>query len=166
MIGVVNFMQIPDVEHREVGFDIDRSYIPRDHSGAFIEKKDFSLPCMSSPFEEDDEITESKIKAFLDEKAFELKKLQTPLYEEYFNSLNTSCSCNVIIDRLNDETVPKFLKSPPKGRPPNQIPVSTPSKAVDNSEVLEVMAPHQMLAMPMMVHRSFQHLLLMNGKDC
>lgn len=40
--------------------------------------------------EEEDEVTESKIRAFLDEKALELKKLQTPLYEEFNDSLRTS----------------------------------------------------------------------------
>lgn len=40
------------------------------------------------PAYEDDEVTESKIKDFLDEKALDLKKLQTPLYEEFFNSLS------------------------------------------------------------------------------
>ncbi|XP_074589600.1 mitogen-activated protein kinase kinase kinase NPK1-like [Curcuma longa] len=40
------------------------------------------------PVEDDDEVTESKIRAFLDEKALDLKKLQTPLYEEFYNSLN------------------------------------------------------------------------------
>ncbi|KAG6481151.1 hypothetical protein ZIOFF_057746 [Zingiber officinale] len=42
----------------------------------------------SEPVEDDDEVTESKIRAFLDEKALDLKKLQTPLYEEFYNSLN------------------------------------------------------------------------------
>jgi hypothetical protein len=32
--------------------------------------------------QEEDEVTESKIRAFLDEKASELKRLQTPLQEE------------------------------------------------------------------------------------
>lgn len=40
--------------------------------------------------EDEDEVTESKIRAFLDEKALELKKLQTPLYEEFNDSLRAS----------------------------------------------------------------------------
>lgn len=32
--------------------------------------------------QEEDEVTESKIRAFVDEKALDLKRLQTPLYEE------------------------------------------------------------------------------------
>lgn len=40
--------------------------------------------------EDEDEVTESKIRAFLDEKALELRKLQTPLYEEFNDSLRAS----------------------------------------------------------------------------
>jgi mitogen-activated protein kinase kinase kinase len=36
--------------------------------------------------QEEDEVTESKIGAFLDEKALELKRLQTPLYEELYET--------------------------------------------------------------------------------
>ncbi|CAM6033456.1 unnamed protein product [Sphagnum compactum] len=36
--------------------------------------------------QEEDEVTESKIRAFLDEKALELKRLQTPLYEELYET--------------------------------------------------------------------------------
>lgn len=42
--------------------------------------------------EDEDEVTESKIRAFLEEKALELKKLQTPLYEEFNDSLRASTS--------------------------------------------------------------------------
>lgn len=62
--------------------------------------------------------------------ALGLKKLQTPLYEEFYNSLNTSCSPNVA-ESTSDETVAKFLKLPPKSRSPNRV--GTPSKAVDNA---------------------------------
>lgn len=47
---------------------------------------EFSFHCNS--VDEDDEVTECKIKAFLDEKAMELKKLQTPLYMEYHSIQN------------------------------------------------------------------------------
>ncbi len=44
--------------------------------------------------QEEDEVTESKIHAFLDEKAPELKRLQTPLQEElYETSMRSSNSC-------------------------------------------------------------------------
>ncbi|PKA48756.1 Mitogen-activated protein kinase kinase kinase NPK1 [Apostasia shenzhenica] len=51
------------------------------------DKSECTFPCEPA-YEEDDEVTESKIRAFLDEKALDLKKLQTPLYEEFFNSLS------------------------------------------------------------------------------
>ncbi|KAJ7535690.1 hypothetical protein O6H91_12G042800 [Diphasiastrum complanatum] len=38
---------------------------------------------------EDDEVTEAKIRVFLDEKALELKKLQSPLYEELYSLRDT-----------------------------------------------------------------------------
>lgn len=40
--------------------------------------------------EDEEEVTESKIRAFLDEKALELQKLQTPLYVEFNDSLRAS----------------------------------------------------------------------------
>lgn len=59
----------PDLEHREVGFDTDESYKPPGQSGPFNDgQRDFSFPCVPSLSEEYDELTESKIKAFLDEK--------------------------------------------------------------------------------------------------
>lgn len=61
--------------------------------------------------------------------ALELKKLQTPLYEEFFNSLNTSCSPNVVDSTSDDTATRKYLKLPPKSRSPSR----TPSKAVDNA---------------------------------
>ncbi|KAK8589291.1 hypothetical protein V6N13_088141 [Hibiscus sabdariffa] len=80
--------------------------------------------------EDDDELAESKIRAFLDEKALELKKLQTPLYEEFYNSLNLSCSPSFV--EKHDETPPNYLKLlPPKSRSPSRGPVCTPSSAAD-----------------------------------
>lgn len=64
--------------------------------------------------------------------ALGLKKLQTPLYEEFYNSMVTSCSPNAV-ESISDETAPKFLKLPPKSRSPNRMPIGTPSKAVDNN---------------------------------
>jgi hypothetical protein len=49
---------------------------------------------MSLQQQEEDEVTESKIHAFLDQKASELKRLQTPLQEElYETSMRSSNSC-------------------------------------------------------------------------
>jgi hypothetical protein len=65
--------------------------------------------------------------------ALELKKLQTPLYEEFFNNLNTSCSPNVIDSPSDDNSGRKYLKLPPKSKSPSRMPISSPSKAVDNA---------------------------------
>ncbi|KAK9292804.1 hypothetical protein L1049_020784 [Liquidambar formosana] len=86
--------------------------------------------CGPSLSEDDEELTESKITAFLDEKALELKKLQTPLYEEFYNSLNAACSTN-FIDRTHDEIAMNYLKLPPKSRSPSRGPIGSPSVAVD-----------------------------------
>ncbi|XP_050274179.1 mitogen-activated protein kinase kinase kinase ANP1-like isoform X1 [Quercus robur] len=102
-----------------------------DCSGVFGEgDKDFSFPCGPSLSEDDDELTESKIRAFLDEKAFELKKLQTPLYEEFYNSL-AACSPS-FTESTRDETTPKYLKLPPKSRSPSRGPTGAPSPTVDS----------------------------------
>nr|POF26896.1 mitogen-activated protein kinase kinase kinase npk1 [Quercus suber] len=90
----------------------------------------FSFPCGPSLSEDDDELTESKIRAFLDEKAFELKKLQTPLYEEFYNSL-AACSPS-FTESTRDETTPKYLKLPPKSRSPSRGPTGAPSPTVDS----------------------------------
>ncbi|KAL0005917.1 hypothetical protein SO802_013478 [Lithocarpus litseifolius] len=100
-------------------------------SGVFGEgDKDFSFPCGPSLSEDDDELTESKIRVFLDEKAFELKKLQTPLYEEFYNSL-AACSPS-FTESTRDETTPKYLKLPPKSRSPSRGPTGAPSPTVDS----------------------------------
>ncbi|KAL5537328.1 hypothetical protein UlMin_046114, partial [Ulmus minor] len=92
--------------------------------------KELSFPAGPSLFETDDELIESKIKVFLDGKALELNKLQTPLYEEFFNGCNAAafpsyadCTC--------DETTLRFLKLPPKSRSPSWCPIASPSAAID-----------------------------------
>lgn len=62
--------------------------------------------------------------------ALELKKLQTPLYEEFYNSMNGTCSPSYV-DSTFEETTPRYLKLPPKSRSPSRGPVGTPSMAVD-----------------------------------
>ncbi|XP_066327136.1 mitogen-activated protein kinase kinase kinase NPK1-like [Miscanthus floridulus] len=59
-------------------------------AGSQMSENDFTFPCEGS-CEEDDEFTESKIKEFLEEKATDLKKLQTPLYE-FYNTVNAGVS--------------------------------------------------------------------------
>ncbi|KAM1525992.1 hypothetical protein ACFX10_010384 [Malus domestica] len=105
----------------DLGLDINhQTDFPAGNSGTIGEgEKDFSFPCGTSLAEEDDILTESKITAFLDEKALELKKLQTPLFEEFYNSLNVICSPN-FVDNLPDEPTPRYLKLPPKSRSPSR----------------------------------------------
>ncbi|XP_042482219.1 mitogen-activated protein kinase kinase kinase NPK1-like [Macadamia integrifolia] len=95
---------------------------------------DFSFPFEPSVSEDDDEVTELKIRAFLDEKALDLKKLQTPLYEEFYNTLNASGPLG-IVGGINDENVINYLKFPPKSKSPSQVPSGTPSPspAVDTA---------------------------------
>ncbi|KAM7273412.1 hypothetical protein ACFE04_028076 [Oxalis oulophora] len=90
-----------------------------------------SVSCAASLTEEDDELTESKIRAFLDEKALELKKLQTPLYEEFYNNMNPCCSTPSFVHSAPDETSPSYLRLPPKSKSPNRFPVGSPSAAID-----------------------------------
>lgn len=85
--------------------------------------------------EDDEELTESRIKAFLDEKAADLKKLQTPLYEEYYNNLIT-CSPSGMESNVSsskrEDTARGFLKLPPKSRSPSRGPLGgSPSRATD-----------------------------------
>lgn len=123
----------PELENREVSLDTDEGYMSRVQLESNKEQKDLPIPCVPSLSEEDEELTEVKIRAFLDEKALELKKLQTPLYEEFFNSLNASCSPTVIDSPSDDISGRKYLKLPPKSKSPSRVPNSSPSKAVDNA---------------------------------
>ncbi|KAJ6775375.1 CCR4-NOT TRANSCRIPTIONAL COMPLEX SUBUNIT CAF120-RELATED [Salix purpurea] len=90
----------------------------------------FHLYCGASLSEDNDALTESKIRAFLAEKALELRKLQTPLYEEFYNNLNAPSSPS-FGGSSRDETPPNYLILPPKSRSPNQIPVGSPSTSTD-----------------------------------
>ncbi|KAK1416971.1 hypothetical protein QVD17_26091 [Tagetes erecta] len=77
----------------------------------------FTFP--NGPFgmeEEEEEVTEIKIRAFLDEKALDLKKMQTPLYEEFYNSLNAAISP---VGNENKENSSTNLNLPPKSKSPN-----------------------------------------------
>ncbi|XP_052163947.1 mitogen-activated protein kinase kinase kinase NPK1-like [Oryza glaberrima] len=80
-----------------------------------MSENDFTFPCEGG-CEEDDELTESKIKEFLDEKAIDLKKLQTPLYE-FYNTVNAGLSQGVgetcQVDNITDLQLPLQGRSPP-----------------------------------------------------
>ncbi|KAK6130340.1 hypothetical protein DH2020_035932 [Rehmannia glutinosa] len=79
----------------------------------------FTFPRGQSGPEDDDEVTESKIRAFLDEKALELTKLQTPLYE-FYNSLNIARRPS-FVGIGNKENVSINCNLPPKSRSPNKV---------------------------------------------
>ncbi|XP_035549297.1 mitogen-activated protein kinase kinase kinase NPK1-like isoform X1 [Juglans regia] len=121
----------PELEQRGTNLDTDEQISePASCSGVSGEgDKDFSFSHGQLLSVDDDELTESKIQAFLDEKALELKKLQTPLYEEFNNSLLT-CSPSFVKSTC-DEATPKYLKLPPKSRSPSQGSTGVPSPAVD-----------------------------------
>ncbi|KAJ0093874.1 hypothetical protein Patl1_25423 [Pistacia atlantica] len=90
------------------------------------EENDFSFPCGASAPEDDDEVTESKIRAFLDEKALDLKKLQTPLYEEFYNTMNAT-GHPIAVGIANGENCSNL---PPKSRSPKRLPSRRLSAAV------------------------------------
>ncbi|XP_058077708.1 mitogen-activated protein kinase kinase kinase NPK1-like [Magnolia sinica] len=99
-------------------------------------ENDFTFPSGPPVSEDDDEVTESKIRAFLDEKALDLKKLQTPLYE-FYNTLNVANpSPSPVAGKVYDETNPKILKLPPKSRSPGRVasgPSTPPINAVNTA---------------------------------
>ncbi|XP_023735065.1 mitogen-activated protein kinase kinase kinase NPK1 [Lactuca sativa] len=68
----------------------------------------FTFP---SGVEEEEEVTETKIIAFINEKALDLKKMQTPLYEEFYNSMNTTITP---VGNENKENLSNNLHLPPK----------------------------------------------------
>ncbi|KAH7858932.1 hypothetical protein Vadar_029519 [Vaccinium darrowii] len=92
--------------------------------------RDFSFPSGPSVAEDDDEVTESKIRAFLHEKALDLKKLHSPLYQEFYNSLNAPSSPRTMGSE-NKENLTNNLTLPPKSRSPKQSPSKRLSAAVD-----------------------------------
>lgn len=58
--------------------------------------------------------------------ALDLKKLQTPLYEEFYNSLNVAVAGNT-----HTENAPNYLKLPPKSRSPSRVVNGTSTAPVD-----------------------------------
>lgn len=93
-------------------------------------ENDFTFPCEPIPTEDDDEVTESKIRAFLDEKALDLKKLQTPLYEEFYGTSNMS-GLPGAVQTAHGEKASNLLSLPPKSKSPNRAPSRRLSSVVD-----------------------------------
>ncbi|XP_052188158.1 LOW QUALITY PROTEIN: mitogen-activated protein kinase kinase kinase NPK1-like [Diospyros lotus] len=92
-------------------------------------ENEFTFPSGPLAAEDDDEVTESKIRAFLDEKALDLKKLQTPLYKEYYNSVNAAGS-PIGFGTENKENFASNLNLPPKSRSPKRMPSRRLSAAI------------------------------------
>ncbi|POO02238.1 Serine/threonine protein kinase [Trema orientale] len=109
--------------------ELDRSGINTSHGqtvqmadgsfGASVRESAFKFCSGPSAAEDDDEVTESKIRAFLDEKALDLKKLQTPLYEEFYN--NTINAAGHPVGIRDSENLPSFLNLPPKSKSPSRL---------------------------------------------
>ncbi|GAV63166.1 Pkinase domain-containing protein [Cephalotus follicularis] len=110
-----------------MGIQLDTNQLGRTQSLSEVNK---SYSCGTSQSEDDDELTESKIRAFLDEKALELKKLQTPLFEEFYNSMNAAFSPS-FSRSTRDNSPQNYLKLPPKSRSPARFPAGSPSEAID-----------------------------------
>ncbi|GAB4843436.1 Mitogen-activated protein kinase kinase kinase npk1 [Ancistrocladus abbreviatus] len=88
---------------------------------------EFTFP--SEPLGDDDEeVTESKIRAFLDEKALDLKKLQTPLFE-FYNTLNATAAN--AFGAVDGDNIGNNLRS--KIKSPNRAPNRRLSTAVDTA---------------------------------
>ncbi|XP_077240204.1 mitogen-activated protein kinase kinase kinase NPK1-like isoform X2 [Tasmannia lanceolata] len=122
-------------EQRGIRLDSSGDLVNVDTSSPGASEKvpnDFTFPFRPPVCEEEDEVTEKKIKAFLDEKALDLKKMQTPLYEEFYNTMNgvapPSLSGNVF-----DEPAANYLKLPPKSRSPSRVPADTANTASPGS---------------------------------
>lgn len=94
---------------------------------------DFTFPC--DPINEDDEIIESKIRAFLDEKALELKKLQTPLYEEFYSTLNASSSPDVK-ENLHGDDIRESSDFPSKTMSPSKVASGTSPRHVGSTNLM------------------------------
>ncbi|XP_050220270.1 mitogen-activated protein kinase kinase kinase NPK1 [Mercurialis annua] len=84
-------------------------------------ENEFTFPCGPLATEDDDEVTESKIRAFLDEKAFDLKKLQTPLYEEFYNTSNAA-DAGISAKITSNDSFTNLPNLPPKSKSPKRLP--------------------------------------------
>lgn len=60
-----------------------------------------------------------------------MKKLQTPLYEEFYNNTLNAASPPSAVRAENDENVEIVFTLPPKSRSPNRTPATRLSSAVD-----------------------------------
>ncbi|KAK2646947.1 hypothetical protein Ddye_022142 [Dipteronia dyeriana] len=122
------FDEIPEVERNVLNISSDQALSEAIGSTGLSGKREneFSFQCGSSAAEDDDEVTESKIRAFLDEKALDLKKLQSPLYEEFYSTLNATGQRSTVVI-ANGEN---FVNLPPKSKSPKRLPSGRLSAAI------------------------------------
>ncbi|KAH1091391.1 hypothetical protein J1N35_018648 [Gossypium stocksii] len=118
------------------------------------EENGFTFLCGPPTGDDDEEVTESKIRAFLDEKALELKKLQSPLYEQFYNTLNGSLPTSV--GTANGENI---LSLPPKSRSPKRLPSRRLSAVADAANMVSSKSRMNHLSNTAVVHdRTLQEI--------
>ncbi|KAK8278862.1 hypothetical protein V6Z12_D09G072000 [Gossypium hirsutum] len=118
------------------------------------EENGFTFLCGPPTGDDDEEVTESKIRAFLDEKALELKKLQSPLYEQFYNTLNGSLPPSV--GTANGENI---LSLPPKSRSPKWLPSRRLSAVADAANMVSSKSRMNHLSNTAVVHdRTLQEI--------
>ncbi|KAF9677567.1 hypothetical protein SADUNF_Sadunf08G0121200 [Salix dunnii] len=101
------------------------------HEASGKGQNNFTFPCVPVVPEDDDEVIDSKIRAFLDEKALDLKKLQTPLYEEFYNSTLNTMGAPTAAGTENSENPTHLPNLPLKSRSPKRWPSRRLSAVVD-----------------------------------
>ncbi|KAI9386900.1 hypothetical protein POPTR_010G092000v4 [Populus trichocarpa] len=106
------------------------------HEASGKGQHDFTFPRGPVMPEDDDEVTESKIRAFLDEKAIDLTKLQTPLYEEFYSSTLNTMGAPTAVGTENSENPTHLLSLPPKSRSPKCFPSRRLSAVVDAANIV------------------------------
>lgn len=87
------------------------------------EETSLTLAGSSSVAEDDYKATELKIKSFLDEKAQDLKRLQTPLLEEFHNAMNPAIPQGALGDTTNNYKLPNLptISKSPKRLPSRRL---------------------------------------------
>ncbi|KAK4266383.1 hypothetical protein QN277_027317 [Acacia crassicarpa] len=112
-----NFDKSPDLERK--GTDLSPDQTMRSTEASEKVEIKFSFPSEPKGADDDEEVTESKIRDFLDEKALELNKLRTPLYEEFF-SISNAVVPPIPVSIAHSEVVSEVSNVTPKSRSPSQ----------------------------------------------
>lgn len=81
-----------------MNLDADQNiHLPAGCSGTFNDRdRDFSFPCATSLSEDDEELTESKIRAFLDEKVLILVGLRISCHFSYKDPRVDANTCSFV----------------------------------------------------------------------